>query len=114
MNITGHPKWCTGHTADDDHTSVEHRHDVEFCWRPPGDDVDITVAAVRRDEVGPVRYVGPEEVALTLFNTACTAGTDKNGREIPLSAEVGLDVPSARKLAEILLAAADLVEQATR
>jgi hypothetical protein len=114
MNITGHPAWCSGHLADADHHGVEHRHDIEFCWRPTSADVDVTVAAVRRDEVGPVRDVGQEEVLLEMFDVASVAGEDADGRQIPLRMEVALDVPSARKFAESLLAAADLVEQVTR
>jgi hypothetical protein len=103
--MTAHPAWCsTGH-CDDTGRDVRHTTPPDHLHATT-DDVVVTTALVRDDDLGAVGELGSPAVLLGLTNTSGCAHPD-GGR---IAADVVLTPDEARATAARLLVLAALAD----
>lgn len=107
-----HPTWCDPRTCEPDVSGLDHRELIADGWKPAEDNVAVTVAVARYDEIcrwDGSRYVGPVQARLLLEHFG--AGTHlPDGTVQPLACEAVLSAASARHLAGLLNAVADRLD----
>ena len=103
-----HPPWCELTTCEPDSGGAGARHrSAGTMWPVQTDEVQVTVAMVRDDDIVRGDQAAPTQIMLSMLNTA-----SMHPDGCSLYADAYIDPDDARMLARVLNRYADLTERA--